>query len=76
MLHCLGYPFVDAVKTLLGEENGRRGTIKTFEVLQDVRLNKYLFYVSMNSCPFQENFDYVAKLISVNLHNHALRDII
>ena len=36
----------DAVKTLVGEENARRGTIKMFEVLQDVRLNKHLFYVS------------------------------
>ncbi|KAK3099373.1 hypothetical protein FSP39_003500 [Pinctada imbricata] len=35
----------DAVKNLLGEENGRRGTIKIFEVLQDVRLNKHLFYI-------------------------------
>lgn len=35
----------DAVKTLVGEENARRGTIKMFEVLQDVRLNKQLFYV-------------------------------
>ena len=36
----------DAVKTLVGEENARRGTIKMFEVLQDVKLNKHLFYVS------------------------------
>ncbi|XP_048774013.1 sorting nexin-25-like [Ostrea edulis] len=34
----------DAVRTLLGEENGRRGAIKMFEVLQDPRLNKHLFY--------------------------------
>ncbi|XP_060599757.1 sorting nexin-25-like [Ruditapes philippinarum] len=34
----------DAVKTLVGEENKRRGTIKMFEVLQDTRLNKQLFY--------------------------------
>ncbi|XP_061183627.1 sorting nexin-25-like [Saccostrea echinata] len=34
----------DAVRTLLGEENGRRGAIKMFEVLQDTRLNKHLFY--------------------------------
>ena len=37
----------DAVKTLVGDENARRGTIKMFEVLQDVRLNKHLFYVSI-----------------------------
>lgn len=41
--------FSDAVKTLVGEENKRRGTIKMFEVLQDVRLNKQLFYVSFQS---------------------------
>ena len=41
--------FSDAVKTLVGEENARRGTIKMFEVLQDVRLNKHLFYVSANN---------------------------
>lgn len=35
------------MRTLLGEENGRRGAIKMFEVLQDTRLNKHLFYVSM-----------------------------
>ncbi|XP_078326331.1 sorting nexin-25-like isoform X2 [Crassostrea virginica] len=34
----------DAVRTLLGEENGRRGAIKMFEVLQDSRLNKHMFY--------------------------------
>lgn len=38
----------DAVKTLLGEDNGRRGTIKIFEVLQDTRLNKQLFYELVN----------------------------
>lgn len=38
--------FTDAVKNLVGEENARRGTIKMFEVLQDVRLNKQLVYVS------------------------------
>ena len=38
----------DAVKTLVGDENARRGTIKMFEVLQDVRLNKHLFYVSVS----------------------------
>ncbi|KAL4230572.1 sorting nexin 25 [Mactra antiquata] len=35
----------DAVKNLVGEENTKRGTIKMFEILQDVRLNKQLFYV-------------------------------
>jgi len=38
--------YIDAVKNLVGEDNGRRGTIKIFEVLQDTRLNKQLFYVS------------------------------
>lgn len=37
-------PFSDAIKTLVGEENAKRGTIKMFEVLQDTRLNKHLFY--------------------------------
>ena len=44
----------DAVKTLVGEENARRGTIKMFEVLQDVRLNKHLFYVSYISEVFSK----------------------
>lgn len=34
----------DAVKTLVGEDNARQGAIKMFEVLQDCRLNKQLFY--------------------------------
>lgn len=34
----------DAVKTLVGEDNARQGAIKLFEVLQDNRLNKQLFY--------------------------------
>ncbi|WAQ97897.1 SNX25-like protein [Mya arenaria] len=34
----------DAVKSLVGEENARRGTIKMFEVMQDVRLNKHILY--------------------------------
>ena len=38
--------FPDAVKTLVGEDNARQGAIKMFEVLQDSRLNKHLFYVS------------------------------
>ncbi|KAK0043037.1 sorting nexin-25 [Biomphalaria pfeifferi] len=34
----------DPLKTLLGEENGRRGMIKIFEVLQHKNLNKHLLY--------------------------------
>jgi hypothetical protein len=48
--------FTDAVKTLVGEENKRRGTIKMFEVLQDTRLNKQLFYVSDLSFPLKIHF--------------------
>ena len=35
----------DALKNLVGEDNARHGTIKVFEALQDVRLNKHIFYV-------------------------------
>jgi len=35
----------DALKNLVGEDNSRHGTIKVFEALQDVRLNKHIFYV-------------------------------
>ncbi|XP_052089463.1 sorting nexin-25-like isoform X1 [Mytilus californianus] len=50
----------DAIKTLLGEDNGRRGTIKIFEVLQDTRLNKQLFYdlvnlLTLELCPEIKN---------------------
>ncbi|XP_067663522.1 sorting nexin-25-like isoform X1 [Haliotis asinina] len=46
----------DALKNLVGEDNARRGTIKMFEALQDVRLNKQLFYnivevFMMELCP-------------------------
>ncbi|KAI0217802.1 Sorting nexin-25 [Lamellibrachia satsuma] len=34
----------DALKNLVGEDNARHGTIKVFEALQDVRLNKHVFY--------------------------------
>lgn len=57
----------DAVRTLLGEENGRRGAIKMFEVLQDTRLNKHLFYnllevFMLEICPeLRENPDSVVK---------------
>ncbi|KAK7097610.1 sorting nexin-25-like [Littorina saxatilis] len=34
----------DALKTLVGEDNARRGTIKVFEVLQNKTLNKHLIY--------------------------------
>ncbi|CAH1778459.1 unnamed protein product [Owenia fusiformis] len=35
----------DALKNLVGEDNSVRGTVKIFEVFQDVRRNKQLFYV-------------------------------
>ncbi|GAB1606208.1 sorting nexin-25-like [Argonauta hians] len=34
----------DVLKTLLGDDNARLGTIKIFEILQDSQLNKQLFY--------------------------------
>ncbi|XP_014774153.1 sorting nexin-25 [Octopus bimaculoides] len=34
----------DVLKTLVGDDNARQGTIKIFEILQDVQLNKQLFY--------------------------------
>ncbi|CAG5115635.1 unnamed protein product [Candidula unifasciata] len=34
----------DTLKTLVGEDNGRRGMIKIFEVLQNKNLNKHLLY--------------------------------
>ncbi|XP_041357035.1 sorting nexin-25-like isoform X2 [Gigantopelta aegis] len=34
----------DALKNLVGEDNAQRGTIKMFEALQDVRLNKHFIY--------------------------------
>ncbi|KAH9513960.1 sorting nexin 25 [Bulinus truncatus] len=34
----------DPLKSILGEDNGRRGIIKIFEALQDKNLNKHLFY--------------------------------
>ena len=37
----------DALKNLFGDKNTRQGTIKMFEALQDIRLNKHLFYVSI-----------------------------
>ena len=39
----------DALKNLFGEQNARHGTIKLFEVMQDVHLNKHLFYVSLQN---------------------------
>ncbi|XP_064621309.1 sorting nexin-25-like isoform X2 [Lineus longissimus] len=35
----------DFLKNLIGEKNAKQGAIKMFESLQDVRLNKHLFYV-------------------------------
>ncbi|ESO93906.1 hypothetical protein LOTGIDRAFT_228630 [Lottia gigantea] len=34
----------DALKNLVGEDNAKHGTIKMFEVMQDIRLNKHIFY--------------------------------
>ena len=36
----------EAVKNLVGDQNAKRGAIKAFEALQDVRLNKQILYVS------------------------------
>lgn len=36
----------DAVQNLVGEHNMNKGAVKMFEAMQDVRLNKYLCYVS------------------------------
>ena len=36
----------EVVTNLVGEHNARRGAIKTFEVLQEYRLNKHLFLFS------------------------------
>ena len=46
LVYLINMYYIDAVKTLLGKDNGRRGIIKIFEVLQDTRLNKQMFYVS------------------------------
>ena len=40
--------FSDVLTNLVGDHNAKRGAIKTFEVLQEYRLNKHLFYVSDN----------------------------
>ena len=37
---------LDILKTLMGDDNARRGVIKSFEVLQNKNLNKHLVYVS------------------------------
>lgn len=34
----------DVFNQLLGHKNARRGTLKVFDALQDVRLNKQLLY--------------------------------
>lgn len=34
----------DVLNQLLGHKNARRGALKVFDALQDVRLNKQLFY--------------------------------
>jgi len=36
----------ETAKTLINEDNARHGTIKVFEAIQNVQLNKHLFYVS------------------------------
>ena len=38
----------ETAKTLINEDNARRGTIKVFEAIQNVQLNKHMFYVSCN----------------------------
>lgn len=43
----------DAVRVLVGEDNARRGAIKTFEVLQDTRLNKHLLYIIIELLLFE-----------------------
>ncbi|XP_050417807.2 sorting nexin-25 isoform X2 [Patella vulgata] len=50
----------DALKNLVGEDNAKHGTIKMFEVMQDVRLNKQIFYSLLQVflwelCPELEN---------------------
>jgi len=35
----------ETAKTLINEDNARRGAIKVFEAVQNVQLNKHLFYV-------------------------------
>ncbi len=37
--------FAEGLKGLVGEHNAHRGSIKFFEAMQDIRLNKHLFYV-------------------------------
>jgi hypothetical protein len=46
LVYLINMNYIDAVKTLWGKDNGRRGIIKIFEVLQDTRLKKQMFYVS------------------------------
>ena len=46
-LSLLSCDISEALKGLVGEHNARRGSIKVFEAMQDVRLNKHLFYVCM-----------------------------
>ncbi|KAK3599208.1 hypothetical protein CHS0354_012814 [Potamilus streckersoni] len=43
----------EAVKSLVGDDNAKRGAIKMFEVFQDVRLNKHLFYVLLELLLFE-----------------------
>jgi len=38
----------ETAKTLINEDNARRGTIKVFEAVQNELLNKHLFYVRCN----------------------------
>ena len=39
----------ESLKGLVGVHNAKRGSIKFFEAMQDIRLNKQLFYVSFTT---------------------------
>ena len=39
----------ESLKGLVGVHDARRGSIKFFEAMQDIRLNKQLFYVSLTA---------------------------
>jgi len=42
---CVCVLISETAKTLINDDNARYGMIKVFEAVQDVRLNKHLFYV-------------------------------
>ena len=44
--------FSETAKTLINEDNARRGTIKVFEAIQNEQLNKHMFYVSCGVVAF------------------------